>query len=250
MGIAISFSTIQKIIGRFGYRIIDNRKMPQGDLTTFCKNIFARGFYPQHIIDVGANKGKWSRRVKNVFTNSIFTLIEPQIEMIPYLERFCSEAKGARWINAGAGAKEGELMFTVIPDTVSSSFAIPENEAKKLGFQQRIVPIVTLDHVCKDIIGAVPDLIKLDVEGFEYEVLKGSLTLLGKSELILLELSFFGQHKIAKQVHEIFPIMADFGYHVYDFTWFQHRPYDGALGQCEIAFALTNGSLRSYLSWK
>src|SRR5262249_17492565 len=144
----------------------------------------------------------------------------------------------------------GELLLTVFPDTVSSTFAMPEAVAHMRGLPQRMVPIVTLDHVCQDILGAVPDLVKLDVEGFEYEVLKGSQTLLGQTELIMLELTFVGQSVTGKPVSDMFATMADFGYQAYDFTFFQPRPYDGALGQCEIVFARTCGQLRAYTGWK
>lgn len=242
-------SALQKLFRRFGYRIVRLRDFPQGDLIAFCSHLSTLGFRPRHILDVGANDAGWSRAVRTVFPMSRFTLVEPQIEMRPFLDRFCAETEGARWINAGAGAVASEMNLTMFPDTFSSTFALTEDEARALGFPQRSVEIVTLDHVCQDLIGAIPDLIKLDVEGFEYEVLKGSQTLLGKTELILLELTFFGEFENAKAPHEMFAIMADFGYRTYDFTWFQRRPYDRALGQCEVAFARTNGYLRSHLGW-
>lgn len=245
-----AMSIIHNLLGRFGYKLVRKEKFPQGDLLYFFNSISNRGFKPQHILDVGANKGVWSRAAKKVFPYSKFTLVEPQFEMAPYLDQFCLETPGSRWINAGAGATEGELLFTIVKDTVSSSFAISEEEALKLGLEQRSVPVVTLDSICRDTIGAIPDMVKLDVEGFEYEVLKGSETLLGKSELILVEIVFFGEHKNAKQVHEMFGIMNDYGYKPYDFTSFEHRPYDGALGLCEIAFARRSGFLRSHEGWR
>lgn len=240
---------IHSILQRFGYKLIHNEKFPKGDLTYFCNSILNRGFKPTHILDVGANKGVWSSAVKKVFPSSNFTLIEPQIEMRPYLDKFCSETPGSRWINAGAGATEGELLFTVSKDTVSSSFSISTEDAIERGMEQRSVPVLTLDSVCRDTIGTIPEMVKLDVEGFEYEVLKGSSTLLKKSEIFLIEIVFFGEHEIAKQVHEMFVIMNDFGYKPYDFTSFERRPYDGALGISEIAFAREDGFLRSHKGW-
>lgn len=239
-----------KILSRFGYKHISNEKFPNGSLYHFLNHISELGFIPEHIFDVGANKGLWSTIAKSVFTNSKFTLIEPQIEMAPYLDRFCLESPGSKWINAGAGSKEGEMLFTVVSDTVSSSFSISKEQASKDGYEQRIVPIITLDSVCRDNIKAIPDVVKLDVEGFEYEVLQGSSTLFGETEIFLLEVVFFGAHKNAKKVHEIFSIMYDFGYVPYNFTSFEARPFDGALGLCEVAFAKTNGLLRSHKAWR
>jgi FkbM family methyltransferase len=176
-------------------------------------------------------------------------LIEPQVEMRPFLDRFCQETDGARWINAGAGASEGELKLTVFPDTVSSSFCITDAEAKAWGLSQRVVEVVTLDQVCRDVLRAIPDIVKIDVEGFEPEVLSGSQTLLGQTEVFLIELTLFGQHTNGKVFHEMIALMADYGYRVYDFTMFLSRPYDGAIGLCEVAFAREDGFLRSHADW-
>jgi FkbM family methyltransferase len=240
---------IQGVFRRFGYRVVRSDNIPLADLGAFCAHIAARGFRPRHILDVGANKGEWSREVKRTFTDATFTLIEPQAEMRPFLDQFCAETPGARWLNAGAGACMGEAKLTLFPDTVSTTFAITEDQARQIGLPQRTVPLLTLDHVCTEIIRAVPELVKLDVEGFEYEVLKGSASLLGRTEVFLLELCFFEPRTNPKSFHEMVAIMADFGYRPYDFTMFMPRPRDGALGLCELAFARDHGLLRAYRGW-
>lgn len=240
---------IQNVLRRFGYHVVRSRNVPWADLGVFCAHVAARGFRPLHVLDVGANRGDWSRVARRTFPDATFTLIEPQVEMRPHLDRFCAETPGARWLNAGAGAAMGELELTLFPDSVSSSFALSRDQARQMGLPQRMVPLLTLDHVCSEILHATPELVKLDVEGFEYEVLKGSRSLLGRTELFLLELCFFEPRTHAKPFHEMVAIMADFGYRPYDFTMFMARPRDGALGLCELAFARDDGFLRSYRGW-
>jgi FkbM family methyltransferase len=222
--------------------------MPQADVTAFCAGISARGLRPGHIFDVGANKGDWSRAARSVFPEAIFTLIEPQGEMEPFLKRFQQDSPGARWIKAGAGAAKGTLELAAAPHTVSSSFAASEKEAEQFGWASRTVPVVTLDDVCRDI-GAIPGLVKIDVEGFEREVLQGAQTLLGNTEVFLLELTLFRPRTNAMTFAEAIAFMDERNYVVYDFTSFQPRPYDGALGLCEVAFAKRDGMLRSSLDW-
>lgn len=242
-------AAINGVLHHFGYRVVRCDSTPKADLDMFCKHISACGFDPQHILDVGANKGNWSREVKKTFANAAFTLIEPQNEMRLLLDQFCNETPGARWLNVGAGAEMGELELTLFPDTVSTSFAISADQAQHRGLSRRTVPLMTLDHICAEIIHAIPELVKMDVEGFEYEVLKGSTSLLGKTEVFLLELCFFDPRINAKTFHEMVAIMADFGYRPYNFTMFLARPHDGALGVCELAFARDRGLLRDYRGW-
>lgn len=242
-------NAINRGLGHFGYRAVRADNMPLGSLTAFCRGIAARGFTPRTVLDVGANRGDWSREVRAVFPQAKFILIEPQAELGPALDAFCASAPGSRWIAAGAGAQPGELKFTVCPDTVSSSFAIPAEQAAREGLRQRSVPVVTLDDVCREA-GVVPEMVKLDVEGFEAEVLKGAGTLIGRTELFLVEATFGNPRPGAPNFLEIVSLMARYGYQAYDFTNFQHRPHDGALGLCEMAFALEQGQLRRDLRWR
>jgi len=240
----------KRIVSRIAAKVLESDYPNyRFDVTTFCEKVRKRGFIPKNILDVGANKGTWSERAWKVFPSAHFTLIEPQIEMKPFLDEFC-EKHNANWINAGAGAEEGSLPLTVVPDTVSSSFTISGDDAINNSFERRVVPVTTLDAVCRNSIGSIPEMVKLDVEGFEYEVLRGSGTLLGKSELILVELVFIGENLGARKFHELVNFMADVGYKGYDFTSFEFRPYDGALGLCEMAFALDSGILRTHKEWR
>src|SRR6266436_4167158 len=81
----------------------------------------------------------------------------------------------------------------------------------------------------------IPDLVKLDVQGFELEALKGATQLFGRTEVFIMETPVF---------HEVVQFMADRGYLTYDFPGFLRRPRDGALGQCGVCFVRENSPLR------
>jgi hypothetical protein len=100
------------------------------------------------------------------------------------------------------------------------------------------------------VIRTIPQLVKIDAEGFEFEILKGARTLIGKVELFLLELPFFQPRGNALIFSDAVAQMSRYGYEVYDFTMFMKRPYDQAMGQCEIAFARKDGWLRRYKGWR
>ena len=239
----------QKIARAVRFRFTRSFKFPKGNVTSCLLNLAERGFEPRHIFDVGANEGRWSRCARRVFPKCGISLIEPQVEMKNYLDEFCSRNEGYRWILAGAGAEEGELPFTVSPNTVSSTFTFSQEEAIAAGFERRMVRVVTLDSVVRDNEGVIPDIVKVDAEGFEAQILQGAKMLLGKTELFFLELHLFGDKPNPSGFVEMTAAMDDVGYVPYDFTWFGKRPYDGAIGLCEVAFARKDGALRSYLGW-
>ena len=206
------------------------------------RQLARRGFAPTHLVDVGAHTADWSRDFRTVFPACAFTLIEPQRELEPHLARFCAAGK-ARYLIAGAGAKAGELPFTVGPRADSSSFLVSEEEARAQGLERRVVPVVTLDAVCAEPGWPVPEVVKIDAEGFELAVLAGATTLLGVTELIFAEVAFvdWPGHPT---LHETFGYLRERGYEPFDFTDLNRHPGDGTLILAEVAFARRDGLVR------
>ena len=240
---------LDKLRTRFNYRVNHVSKFPKAKLSATMLNLAERGFQPKHILDIGANKGRWSADAKAVFPDCAFTLIEPQVEMKSHLDRFCSSDPNCQWIQAGVGKENDRMLFTVVPDTVSSSFAFSSEQAELSGYEQREIEIYSLDHLIENHIGTVPDIIKIDAEGFEHEILLGGNNAWGKCELVFLEAHMLGDDDHPSSLISLTQTMSDLGYAPYDFTWFGKRPTDeGAIGLCEVAFALKNGFLRNTIS--
>ena len=126
-------SWMQSLLQKCRYRLTHTAKFPKGDLVSFLLNVAERGFTPTHIIDVGANQAKWSAKAARIFPRCDFTLVEPQHEMRAQIDRFCMRHPRARWIQAGAADEAGELLLTINPDTVSSTFTMSKEEAESSG---------------------------------------------------------------------------------------------------------------------
>jgi FkbM family methyltransferase len=182
----------------------------------------------------------------DIFPEAAYYMIEPQDEMKPYLEAFLKNHKGA-WFQGGAGAENGELTLSVWDDFAGSSFLLPEGEES--GKKQRKVPIYTVDSLIESKQMPIPDICKIDVQGFEIEVLKGAKSILGKTNIFILEASLFRFSPNQPLLHEIIDFMVKHGYVIYDFAGFANRPTDKALGQLDICFVLENSPLRSSQGW-
>ena len=119
---------------------------------------------------MGANRGDWTRLALSIFPNAAAIMIEPQDEMATYLTKLSATLANCHYVKAGAGSETGELVQTIWPDLNGSSFLFPfENDPLRNG-KQRKTQIVTIDSLLQNTYpDFVPDLVKLDIQGFELE---------------------------------------------------------------------------------
>lgn len=249
---------LKKLFAKTGYEIRKINHYPPGsDLRPIgnYKNILEdlkhRNLQCKTVLDIGANNTAWSIMAKSVFTESNFFLIEPQIEKLEELKAFCDANPGSEYILAGAGAEKGELTLTVWDDLAGSSFLPHEDPSLVESGKQRKIDIITVDDLIADGKIPIPELIKLDIQGFELEALKGASSVFGKTEIIILEVSLIEFSDVPGQPEmvEVINFMHERGYIPYDFPGFLRRPLDGALGQCDICFVKKDSFLRRSHEW-
>jgi FkbM family methyltransferase len=223
--------------GRLGYDFLRVSGLDRStrSLRKFFEKTARQGFYPRTIVDVGANHGGWSREVSSVYDSARFFLIEPQEEMGPFLDYFCSQVEGSQWFLGGAGAEVGQMDLTVWDDYQGSAFLAPDVEAMVPELQQRQVPVFSLDHLIGSGEMPVPDLVKIDVQGYEMEVLQGSMRCFGKTDMFIVETSLFHPLGNRPTFYRVLELMEAYGYAVYDMPDFKYRA-DGALAQIDVVF--------------
>ena len=95
-----------------------------------------------------------------------------------------------------------------------------------------------------------PDLIKLDLQGFELDALRGSEQCLQHGQAVLLEVSFFEIQKGMSLAGEVIDFMRQRGFRIYDILALWHRPLDGALAQGDFLFLKEGHPLLRDESWE
>lgn len=222
---------------------------PIANTASFLEDLQARGFDPQGIIDIGANAGEWTKMAKRIFPQAHILMIEPQEEMKYYLDEICRSYRSVDYVQAGAGSETGELVQTIWPDLAGSSFLPVASEEKLKSGTQRRTPVFTVNQLLEERKNFTPDLVKLDVQGFEIQALKGASKCFGITQVFIMETSLYRFFKNMPITRNCIEYMADNGYELYDITDYLRRPLDGALAQIDLAFALRNGALRSSNAW-
>lgn len=141
--------------------------------------------------DIGANIGSYTILAAGV-SGANAVAFEPVPTTFANLEKNISINQlghKVRAYNAAIGGKVDKLFFTAGLDTVNHVIPDNENERKK---DAVVVPVDTLDNVVQT--EGVPAMIKIDVEGYETEVIRGMETTLANETLkaIVVELNGSG----------------------------------------------------------
>ncbi|AYL97259.1 FkbM family methyltransferase [Mucilaginibacter celer] len=172
--------------------------------------------------DIGANVGSYTLLASGHAGASSITL-EPVSSTFQILSKnivLNDLHNQVTLINAGAGAETGEIRFSADQDT--RNHVIAANETNKT--DTITVRVITVDSLST---AAPPALIKIDVEGFETEVLKGMADTLMAPELkaIIIELNGSGKHYGFNEanIHEL--LLS------HSFKPFTYNPFKRALTQ-------------------
>ena len=80
----------------------------------------------------------------------------------------------------------------------------------------------------------MPDLLKIDAEGFDLKVLRGASRLLGKTEAVLVEASVLCPFE--NSVGATMQFMDEHGYRLMDITEINRSPKHNVLWLTELAF--------------
>jgi FkbM family methyltransferase len=147
------------------------------------------------IIDAGANQGQFALAASHFYPGAHIHSFEPLPEVFPILQRNTRRLSSISTYNVALGSSTGTLGFYSNAYSHASSAlhvsALQKNMLPKTAISQRIeIPVQRLDDLLHKEHFIPPVLLKMDVQGFEKEVLKGALNSLQQIDYLLFETSF------------------------------------------------------------
>lgn len=154
------------------------------------------------VVDVGANHGDFAQAASTVFPNAKVLLIEPVPVLQAELKSRCLDYQ-PRWFlepcAAGSQAGSGELVMDQKNDDIGSLVGFSD-EYLRLNPSVATAGTITcsikpLDQILAERKIEHIDLVKIDVEGFEFEVLDGFQSLLPVVRSIIVEVSLVRRAK-------------------------------------------------------
>jgi subfamily B ATP-binding cassette protein MsbA len=202
-----------------------------------------RGFAPEVVYDVGAYDGRWSRLVLQTWPDASVVCFEPLEERWATIDALRAVHPGrVHLVRVGVDDADGEKELGVTEALIDSSFAYPGKVA-------RTAPVRSLDSLLVE--GAIrpPQLVMIDVQGYERRVLDGAARVLASADLVLLVCYFHRFCPEMRPLDEAIAHMATLGFGAYDVMDPLRRSLDGAMGRVVVLFARKQGWLMSDHRW-
>ena len=200
------------------------------------------GFDPRAVLDVGASNGPWSVTCAQVFPEAHYYLMEP----LPHYERQALTARAAGWhrLSIAAGAADGHATISV-PESKWGAFGATMLESasgRRWKGERLRVPMRRIDTLLDEGRLAPPQLVKLDVQGYEGAVLAGGERLWHTADVFFVELSLDRYWAGASTMHEMIALFARHGFFPFD-LFHEFRNETGLLVQIDCIFLRADSAL-------
>jgi FkbM family methyltransferase len=233
---------VQSLLKLFGLRLarLANTNTPSFGTSVLFGTLQRYGFSPRLVLDIGANRGNWTRSALQYFPEADYFLVEPQSHLKVYSKDLLESGR-VHWINAGAADQSGQMCFYVVDRDDSSSF-LPGQITGRVG-RKTEVEVLTIDDLIQSYDLPTPDMVKIDAEGFDLKVLRGATSLIGKTDVFLLEAA--AACPFENTIGCVISTMDNLGYRIMDITEINRSPKYGVLWLTELVFLRKSSSLLS-----
>lgn len=173
------------------------------------------------VVDVGANEGQFAVKLmnKNQYNGKIISF-EPVTSAFHQLSKNSQKSSNWEVVQSAVGDSIGQVPINISQNSVSSSLRkvnahTVEAEAGTAIVNTEMVPINTLDNLLK-IHQWQNDLwLKIDVQGFEREVLQGASETLKQAKVVQIELAVIPSYEQSPYLEEIITTMRKSGFLLY-----------------------------------
>jgi FkbM family methyltransferase len=169
------------------------------------------------IIDIGANRGQFALAARTVFPTARIIAFEPLQEAADTFKRvFCGDplvtlhqtAIGREIKESSIHVSRSDDSSSLLPISALQNMLFPNTDEK----ETRVVSVRRLEDLESSAEIKTPALMKIDVQGFEMEVLVGTGTLLEKFASVYVECSFMELYTGQALAHEVIDLMHKRGF--------------------------------------
>jgi FkbM family methyltransferase len=185
------------------------------------------------VFDIGANVGNWTILAKSVFPKTRIDAFEPVPSSLDLLKNAVQYLQDVHIHPVALGSKKSQTSMKILGNQADCS-SLLDPSAPGLNVEKEImVSVNRLDDIIVELHIPYPDFIKMDVQGYELEVLKGGVECLKHAKAVQCEVSFEEFYKGQALFRDVLDFMDDHGFRLSMFA-----NYDSAkpFGQPDALF--------------
>ncbi|WP_404786655.1 FkbM family methyltransferase [Altericista sp. CCNU0014] len=222
------------------------KKLGLPEIPSALERLTNIGFKPTLIFDVGAYQGDFANLCIKNFPNSKIACFEVLEHRVEQLKQIASQNPSLQVFTTLLGAEVQEKVQFNEAETASSVLI----EQIQQDFPVNSYPMTTVDTIAdKYFNGKSPDFLKLDVQGYELEVLKGAEKSLQGIQVVLAEVNLLDIHQNVPLLAEVISWLNERDWVAYDICGITRRPLDRALWQADFIFVPRHSPLRNDKRW-
>ena len=174
------------------------------------------------VFDIGANTGQYATHLRKLGYQGQIISFEPLSK--EFLKLKNKSKKDKKWLafNFGIGDINKESLINISKNSLSSSILDMNNEhfeaepTSKYVDNEKIY-LKRLDDISElDLNNFNKIFVKIDTQGYEEQVLEGAKNILNKIEGFQLELSIYPMYKGQKLFNELYKVVEDMGFELWD----------------------------------
>jgi len=198
------------------------------------------------ILDIGAGKGSFSRLMRNEGYEDRIIAFEPISEAFSYLSEFAKNDPCCKCYKVALGAQDGSANINVSNNLTSSSLLsmLPQHlksAPDSYTVRTERVEVKRLDSFCSKWLKPTDRIfIKMDVQGYEKEVLLGAKEILPFTQLIQLELSCVPLYEGQPLYQDMLNMMRENGFGLVLLNPVFNDPITGHMLQFDAVFERIN----------
>lgn len=205
-------------------------------------NLMNKGLKIDVIYDIGAFRGEWSNFLNRTsLKNKNFYLFEANEENEKYLEKL-----NFKYFFGILSDANKEVNFYSRVST-GDSYLVEQTNLYKENIKSVVKKTITLDEIVKKKNLPLPDFLKIDTQGSELDILKGSQKSISKCSLIYLECPIIEYNLGAPNLNDYIKYLNSINFVPYDLC--EVHKIDNILIQIDILF-IKKSTLNEFYSDK
>jgi len=193
------------------------------------------------VLDVGAHTGQFALAARAAFPGAQILAFEPLPDCFAVLQRTKTGDASFLAFNCGLGRQQGEFAFERNDFTASSSFLrMTIRHQDEFTHTKRIqtirVPVRRLDDAMAEAGVDGPLLVKIDVQGFEREVMQGGRATMARAAAAIIETSLETLYEGQPLFGDMLAFMGELGFSFGGTFDEITSPHDGRVLQMDAIF--------------